>query len=220
MHCTVQVACGDVISEVLYNKVSEGLQGVYNAGSVVADGPHQCINRIYYPANGYTVGSTPFPQAVGQDNVGSIFHPVEFHKGTTMFSLVTEVSPLFSGLFSGAINYKHEFKNINFFMEGYAPSGSPPTQYLLKVVPGVAGVGETHVAANTKKILRVAGAINANMLPPAGNAWDGRLRIDIIGNTDVLVAGPSFGIYPNFIIPFGGSWYGVLYYQLKFFKTC
>src|SRR5687768_4820521 len=96
MQCTPQVQCSDTIDAIGFNKISEGVEGLYNAGRLVCDGPHTWVNGNPEPRfgwrKGYTGVAADLPVTQGTHTmVGSIYHPAYMLHDDTEFVFVAEV---------------------------------------------------------------------------------------------------------------------------------
>lgn len=228
LHCTDQVACGDVITDTLWNKQAEAIEGLYTAGWMAADGPH-VFDGKYKPRCGYAEGTYQFPNAQGSHAGvgGKMWHPITLHDGITHFSLVCEYKPMFVG--GGGIppapNFSSVMSRARFYLTGYTASGPAPTQTLLDVVAANPGYtvspsgGQVLQIVGAKQVHSVYGTVNSSLLPPAGTLWDARFRIDIDMNNEKLIPNLNYvGPGTNWFTI--SDWFGVFYYQLKFYREC
>lgn len=211
IHCIDPVACQDDITDVWGNKITTSLGGIYSIGVPAAAGGYTVNNRNVRPNCGFTTGKVYLIPGTNQENYGAKFDPVRLTKAYDRFSLVAEVRLFRYYAAVPGLSIDFRLEKVKFWLEGY----NGQAQDLFAVVPSGAGVNEYNSPYGQKSIIRVDGALNPTILPPAGNEWDGRLRLDLLGRTYVNTQNIT-----NFDITNVGDWYGALYYNLHFYKSC
>lgn len=217
--CLDEVQCNDTITAVGWNKIVQSIEGLYTIGTHLIDLPDKRVNRYRHPAIGWAFGSVALASAPATYQDSIVRHPIHINPHYDRWSLEFEVNLIDQTLYSGVgpSGIRFRFTKITILAYGYGNN----TQLLAEIIPsGTPGTGQHVAAPNVVKVFNLTGQFNANMLPPSGEEFAGRITVEITTQTSIP---PAFQFYWNkgsHTITGNADWFGLLCMKGRIYKVC
>lgn len=219
--CTQLVSCGDDITDVKFNQLTQNQQALQGYGDLVLQCESTRLNDKVYPVIGHNQSYVISPISYIQQKTSNIV----IDSGHTHFELVTVFKMnqfqggQFTNIFAIRPNFRFGFHAggsgiTNPIYEAWAsyPAAPAPSS----VVEQFTGLGDV-----TKV---VTGAIPTNLIPPSGEVQRLQFRTQMllsdIGGISTYSKDSNWILTQNPDVSVSEAWFGILEYQLRLYREC
>lgn len=215
--CATSLNCGEIVTDVNFNKLVDGIKSIYSIGTCGAYLPGAVRNNVKQPICGWHYGTPNGIPTSANSGYEAFSHkwPLHLNAGYDRWSLDIEVCLMsrVEPLIPRAARIK--MKRLVIIAYGYGGA----SQVLADVVQSTPGPGQHLVIANSATSISLSGVWNASMLPPAGSMEAGRIACSVTVSTE---AEPplAYGSSGSLNILARSEWYGLMNLYLNNFKLC